>query len=363
MAPGKPNQVFFILPYLAGGGAERVTLSLLRAFQKSSCWAPILVLTTDRIGALEDELPPEIKVIRLRAQNGRRAVGALLSLIWTRRPDVIFTSLDHVNATMGLLRSFLPRRTKLVLRATSLQSLEPGLLRRLLAFAFRQADAVVFQSEAMRAKMVDALALHQHRSLVVIPNALDRARIEAMAAAAPPEWPFPVVGQNRLVAAGRLDPVKGFDLLITAIARLNWANVQLCILGQGPEEARLQRAIDDYGLGDQVRLCGFQPNPYAIIARAHGFVLSSRVEGFPNVVLEALACRCPVVATPVPGLGGLSGVRLAREISAESLTEAIGAFLQSPHAAEPDLALQPYDVASVQARYEALFDQLTRHEC
>jgi glycosyltransferase involved in cell wall biosynthesis len=76
--------------------------------------------------------------------------------------------------------------------------------------------------------------------------------------------------------------------------------VKLAILGEGPERPSLETLIAELGLSDDVRLLGFQTNPYAYMARAAGFVLSSLWEGFPNVLVEALACGCRVVSTDCP---------------------------------------------------------------
>ena len=88
--------------------------------------------------------------------------------------------------------------------------------------------------------------------------------------------------------AGRLVKVKGFDLLIGALALLHDTQVRLTILGAGPLRASLERLAHTKGVAGRVRFAGFQANPYTWFARADAFVLSSRYEGLPNVVLEAL---------------------------------------------------------------------------
>jgi glycosyltransferase involved in cell wall biosynthesis len=105
-----------------------------------------------------------------------------------------------------------------------------------------------------------------------------------------------------VVAAGRLAGVKNYPLLIEAFALLrNRMPASLFILGKGDEEPALQRLIQARGLADAVHLCGFQRNPWKYIARADVFALTSQYEGFGNVVVEAMACGVPVVATTSPG--------------------------------------------------------------
>ena len=102
------------------------------------------------------------------------------------------------------------------------------------------------------------------------------------------------------VAAGRLTSVKGFDLMIEAIAMLNDLHIHLDILGEGILYNELKQQIQTCGVEDKVSLVGFQQNPYAWFSSADGFLLSSRYEAFPNVVLEALTCGTPVIAMPAP---------------------------------------------------------------
>lgn len=354
--------IFFVLPALNGGGAERVTLHLLRAFQDSRSWRPVLVLTTRHIGQLDAELPSGIEVIRIGAANGRRAIPTLLALFRSRRPNIIFTSLDHVNITLGLLKSVLPRKTALVLRATNFLSLKSFGMRWLLAHAFRSADTVIFQSPQMRLQMLSALKLPQKGRWETVPNPLDRERIERLAAEALPgdcyAWQGAAGTAVNLVAAGRLSPQKGFDLLIEAMRLLDLPHLRLNILGDGDQESELRAKISAAGLEDKVRLCGFQKNPYAWFSAADAFVLPSRVEGFPNVVLEALACGCPVIATPLPGLEDLPGCILTEDISSAALASAIRSFIENRHSVDANRALCQFDITSIRQRYEAIFESL-----
>jgi len=110
-------------------------------------------------------------------------------------------------------------------------------------------------------------------------------------------WSHPAI-----VAAGRLADAKNYPLLLDAVAVLRrTVPARLFILGQGEREAGMRDQIERLGLGDAVVLCGFQKNPWKYIARADLFALTSRYEGFGNVLIEAMACGVPVVATSSPG--------------------------------------------------------------
>ena len=97
-------------------------------------------------------------------------------------------------------------------------------------------------------------------------------------------------------AVGSLSYQKGFDLLLSAFARLSDTSLHLVILGEGPLRSELEKQIRVLGIEERVHLPGFVKDPVNIIAQADLFVLSSRWEGFPNVLLEALSTGVPIVA-------------------------------------------------------------------
>jgi glycosyltransferase involved in cell wall biosynthesis len=104
-----------------------------------------------------------------------------------------------------------------------------------------------------------------------------------------------------LLAAGRLTGQKGFDVLIRAFARVRKDHrVRLLIVGEGEERPALEAMIREYELGQDVSMPGFVPNPYNYMAHAAAFVLSSRWEGLPTVLVEALALGAPIISTDCP---------------------------------------------------------------
>ena len=150
---------------------------------------------------------------------------------------------------------------------------------------------------------------------------------------------------------------KGFDLLIDAVAMSGLKQLQVTILGEGSLRASLEDYARLKGVDRQVRLLGFQNNPYAFMARADAFVLSSRYEGFPNVMLEALACGTHVIAVPAPGgtieiARSAGGVQLASSISAEALSAELVKFAANPIKSEA--SLHQYSVATITREYETI---------
>jgi glycosyltransferase involved in cell wall biosynthesis len=166
---------------------------------------------------------------------------------------------------------------------------------------YRLVDAIVTTSAGVADDLVARFGVARDR-ISVLHNPVDLTSI-ATAAAEPLDrahdwlWSHPVI-----VAAGRLADAKNYPLLLDAFALVRARlSAKLFILGDGEREPALREQVDCLGLGGSVVFCGFQRNPWRYIARADILALSSRYEGFGNVLIEAMACGVPVVATSSPG--------------------------------------------------------------
>jgi glycosyltransferase involved in cell wall biosynthesis len=204
---------------------------------------------------------------------------------------------------------------------------------------YAQADAIIAVSNGVADDLAITAGLPRGAidtvyNPVVTPGLAVRA-----AAPAPHPW-LEDDGSPVIVAAGRLVPQKNFTLLLNAFARLREQRaVRLIILGEGPERPRLEVLAHTLGVSGDVALPGFVDNPYAAFSRAALFVLSSDYEGLGNVLIEALACGCPVVSTDCPSgpteilQGGRFG-ELVPVDDIEALTAAMTRTLDAPLPAE-----------------------------
>jgi glycosyltransferase involved in cell wall biosynthesis len=194
---------------------------------------------------------------------------------------------------------------------------------------YRHADRIICQTRSMAADLSSELGI-QKKQIVVLPNPVDLDGIRA-AGSAPDQWSG--TGPH-LLAVGRLAKEKGFDLLLQALAtvRERFPQADLIIAGKGPEEAALRAQCRSLGLESAVQFPGYVDRPYLFYPGASLFVLSSRQEGLPNALLEAIAAGLPIVALPASGgvvdlLRGRPGAWLAPQISATALaTEFFGAL-------------------------------------
>ena len=356
------TQLLILIPSLGGGGAERVITTLLQNLDRKKFRLALAVV--DARGAVfRDELPADVEFIDLNCKRVRWALPKIFGLIWQRRPDVVCSTLGHLNLALALLRPLLPSGTRYVARETAVvsENLAAHPWPRLWAWAYRRFygrfDKMICQSCGMRDDLVGRFSFPAEKT-VVIHNPLDIQRIRALARSSVGGSNSPQVSTDngiKLVAAGRLSHEKGFDLLIDALALCRNPKLGLTILGEGHQRDALTRLAHLRGVATQVHFAGFQQNPYPFLAKADAFVLSSRHEGFPNVVLEALACGTPIIATPAVGglkeiLDHIPDCRVAEALSAEALAKEICAFV--PGTRLPESVVAPYSLENIIPAYE-----------
>jgi glycosyltransferase involved in cell wall biosynthesis len=295
------TKVSFLVPTLAGGGAERVVQTILRKIDRSS-FEPALILFERKIDSLGG-LPEDIKIKVLKDDGNRWSVlFRLIRLLRQDPPEVLVSFLWYPNA-LALLTRFAAGRGLKVIVSERVASFHLGvtigsIMRNLvIKWLYPKADLIIVPAQAM----ADDVSAAPRERVVVIHNPVDISHVTALSVG---EADHPWFGGDLplIIGIGRLGRQKGFDYLIRAVALLreNGVPCRLAILGDGPERGNLKSLIEQSGLREAVVLLGFQQNPYTYLARSTVFVLSSLYEGFPNVLLEALSLGVPSVATRCP---------------------------------------------------------------
>jgi glycosyltransferase involved in cell wall biosynthesis len=232
---------------------------------------------------------------------------------------------------------------------------------------YAAADLIVATSQGVARDLTHTFAIDPDR-IRVLANPVDLDRVRSAIVEPIDETLLPAGSSPLIVAAGRLAEAKNYPLMLEAFAALRQKiPARLCILGQGELEGSLRQMIAARGLGDAVSLAGFQANPWKYIARAEVFLLTSRYEGFGNVLIEAMACGIPVVATASAGTRdiiqhGIDGL-LVDVHSANSVSAALTTLLDSPErrlamAAAARQSADRFAIDQVIARYEQVMEQL-----
>jgi glycosyltransferase involved in cell wall biosynthesis len=354
------------MPSLRGGGAQRVVVTLLRHMNRSLFRLGLAVVDM-REAVYRDDVPDDVEFIDLGCTRVRYALPKIIRLIWQRRPDVVFSTLGHLNLALAMLRPLLANGARYIGQEVCVvsETLSEYAHPRLWVWAYRRFyprfDVVVCLSVHMREELISRFGFPPGKA-VIIRNPVDIERIRCLAAEViatddePPAWRADAA--PHLVAAGRLSREKGFDLLIEALAKCDSRRPRLTLLGEGPLRPALEQLARQRGVADCVRFVGFQKNPYPFFVQADAFVLSSRCEASPMVVLEALACGTSVIAMPCPGgvaeiaeLAG--GVLLASAVDAAALSVAIKRF-SAGETGTRQITLAPFHVDRIVEQYQSL---------
>jgi N-acetylgalactosamine-N,N'-diacetylbacillosaminyl-diphospho-undecaprenol 4-alpha-N-acetylgalactosaminyltransferase len=322
--PGLPKDeilvrrhVVFVINSLAGGGAERVMCTLLRASEEERRDFDVTLVLLDREPPAYS-VPDWVRVEQLDCRHSFvRSLSELFGALKMLRPDVVLSFLTRANIAAALACRGLGIPVVISERVNTSSHLGTGrsamLARLLVRFCYPLARKIIAVSPGVADDLADAFGIAR-RKLVVIANPVDLDGIRRQGNEAPAVVP----GVPYVMAMGRLVPNKNFAMLIEAYAQADMGE-QLFILGEGPERANLQAHIARLGLEGRVHLPGFCANPYAVLKHAALFVLPSNAEGFPNSLLEAMTLRVPVVSTNC-----LSGpAEVLAEIAREQVSEGV----------------------------------------
>lgn len=292
------NRTLFVINSLTGGGAERVMATLLSASSRMQPRRSITLALLDR-ETIAYEPPAEVRLVQFDCK-GRLlpSIIVLRKLVDRLQPDTVLSFLTRANVANVMATQGRPPACIISERVNTSAHFRSGfgavIAKALVRRFYRRADHVISVSDGVSDDLARNFRVSPSR-MSVIANPVDHAAIEAMAGEAPalaPDRPY-------IVAAGRLVPNKNFAMLIDAFAQSKLTG-DLVILGEGPLRGALEEQVRALGLEERVHLPGFVENPFAIIARATLFAMPSNVEGFPNGLVEAMACGRPIVSTNCP---------------------------------------------------------------
>ncbi|MDR2179736.1 MAG: glycosyltransferase [Synergistaceae bacterium] len=283
----------FLLRDLGEGGAERSALRLFNGLARDG--QDVTVLLFAKKGPLLAAVAPEVRVVDLKG-----SFFNLLACLHSLRIDFLLPVYTSMRALLAKLVLRLPFRV--ILSQRNMFTLDRGPLQTRLRFLrcrllYPMASACVCISQGVAEEM-KSLGLMEPEKIRVIYNPVVTEELSAQMEA-PLNHPWFEEGARVILGVGRLGSQKDFATLIRAFGLLSprRPELRLLILGEGRQRAMLEKILREENLEDRGSLPGYVPNPYPYMKRAALFVMTSRFEGFGNVVAEALACGCPVVST------------------------------------------------------------------
>ena len=290
------KSILFILPDLNAGGAERIVTTIANHLPREKFSPSILLLRKE--GLYLDFLQNDVEIIDIKTPRIRHALKPILKQIRKRKPDIVFSGFGEVNAYLSLFIKLFPK-TKFIARETNVVS--QHVTRREILFFYKfynNYNKIICQSDDMMNDLVENFKIKKDK-LIKINNPVDFSFIEEKLENATKPESYRE-GYKNVVAIGNLSSRKGFDNLLKVFVKLKQHKVLLHILGDGRDREMLHQMKQNLEL-ENVIFHGVQKNPYPFLKFADLFVLSSRYEGFPNVLLEAGACGTYALANNCKG--------------------------------------------------------------
>lgn len=296
------KKIFFILPSLHGGGAEKITINLAREISKQGYFVEIILF--EKKGIYLEEIEKEIKIFSLNAKKIRSSIIPLFIYLKKNKPSVIISVMTNANIIALFLQFFL--KIKVIVTEHNLFSQEKeslGFYKKKIYFFLAQilyprAISIVAVSNGIANDLINNVKINK-KKVITIYNPIDIDNIKKnINEKIVHKW----IGNDNFIVIlgiGRLSSQKNFSLLIHSFSQFKKKkpNAKLVILGEGEERKELEKLIFKLKLTNDIDMPGFIKNPYPYLSKSNIFVLSSNYEGLPTVLIESLICRTQIIST------------------------------------------------------------------
>ena len=310
----KTLKIGFVTPYLSTGGAERAFLNIANAFYDDGMNVQIVAASV--VESTLSQLPKGMNLIDLQHANPLdspsfiKNTKALKRYLTSEKPDVVISTSDYLNIALIAARFLSGSTCKIIVSQQvhvgsylkELRRPNRMLIQFIQSMVARKADAIIGASQGVVNDFIERYpAASRSGKMSTIYNPVYEEKIPVMAAEPIADDSFNHTG-IKLITVGRLVKQKDQVTLLKAfkIVSSTLPDAKLYIIGIGAEEATLLKTASELDITGKVVFLGYKENPYAYVARADLFVLSSEYEGFGNVVVEALATGTNVVSTNCP---------------------------------------------------------------
>jgi glycosyltransferase involved in cell wall biosynthesis len=331
----KPKKIFhiaFLLRDLGQGGAERSSIRLANGLANYGMKVTLFILK--RKGEILYSINPDIQVIDIKSSFLR-----LMSEI--RSMDIDFLLPIYTSMRALLAKVILNMPLKVIISQRNMFTMDRGPAQMRFKFIrckllYKYADACVCISEGVAEEMRTLNLIPPNKIHVIYNSVVNKELLSQIDEPLNDPW-FCESRDPVIMGAGRFGDQKDFATLLKAfkIVSKDRDNLKLLLLGEGKQRVMLENMVTDLGLSEKVRMPGYVSNPYHFMKKAALFVLTSRFEGFGNVVAEALACGCNVASTdcksgPSEILKGGKYGALAKVGDPEDIAKAINVMLDNP---------------------------------
>lgn len=337
----------FVLPTDSLQGSEHIVKTMCTYINDSKLGSCNVIILSKKSSNGWQDLESVMKIKYFPFKKYFLGILFLLPYLALNKKNIIdytFSSQTLINGTLGLAKKIrlLRKETHVILReSNSIFKLLKGFKLRVYSLFYRlgysNASLIICQTDLMKSQLVEALPkMRKKLNIKTIPNPFDFNGINKNFGELPPF----IKNKEFIVAAGRLAPVKGFDLLIKAFSKINkeFSDLHLIILGEGSERENLETLVKSLNIENCVYLPGYVNNVYKYFNKAQLCVISSHLEGFPNVLLQMMSQNERVVSTTSAGdIANISGLKLCAPGNQTELEQAITSSLKEVHTDRRDL--------------------------
>ena len=293
------NKNILLITHSHCGGMERMTLLYAKILQQAGFDCRLLILQNpSQSFEIKSFIPPTLPYDLICCRY-RYLYYALIRYILHTKPDCVFDSTPFLVPALVFSKMLMPR-LKVIFRDCNMPTTHPKKQSYPVKFILRYADAIIAQTEEMKQEMAAFYHVDAGR-ITVINNPLDKELIQHKIQE---KYQYPSPECTHYAAVARLAPQKDYITMIKAFAIVlkqdKASRLEIIGNSHGYNEdymAQLYKSIEELGIGKYITFHGFQENPFKYMDAADVFVLSSKYEGMPNVMLEAMYLGKPVVVT------------------------------------------------------------------
>jgi glycosyltransferase involved in cell wall biosynthesis len=299
----EPLKILFVRTAMTYGGADRITLNILKDFNREKYTCDLALVK--KHGEYLNEIPSDVKVIDLKAANSFFSFFSLRKVLRKNNYDVVYSTCGGTNAAAVIATKWLRKNLKVVVSERNVM-LPPGKnkLKQFLQHTFKkltypQADFVTVVSKALEKEVLQKTKVLQEKIRVLYNPVINKDLLlqkDEIVTHKVFKSGIPVI-----LAVGRFVYQKDYPTLFRAFEKvIQTTRANLFILGTGPLEEELKTMVKTMGLSENVVFAGFDKNPFKYMKNCSVFVLSSKHEGMPGVLIQAMACGAAVVSTDCP---------------------------------------------------------------
>lgn len=367
------NKICFFLPSFRTGGSEKIFIELSNYLFKFETYEIVFICVNAK-GKLKSLLNKKIKIIDLKCNSVSKSILSLVKIIKTIKPNLIISSMTHCNVTLLIAKIISFSKSKVIIReCASIEQIYPFkfnkpkylIIRLMIRILYRFADYVISNSKDLAFYLKTKFNI---KKVEVIYNGYDINEINRLSLKKP-KIKFSK-SYKYIIAVARISQQKGLDTLIKAFKIVNQKiNCKLIVLGEGEVsyKKKIENLAKELNIFHKIHFLGYQYNPYKYIKRSDVFVLSSRVEGLPGALIQALVLGVNIVSTDSNygprevlkngKLGRLVPVNDEKLLAIEILELLYNPY-KIPHPNKLDI--RRFDMEIIAKKYKTLFNQILK---